>query len=637
MAFVSGASTWLSKQYVERLNPRRPRQYHFYHISHQRILSRAEIRGSEDDFVGDPTDNSTPRSAPSSFRDASKASGESSLVRFDNENDNGVNGSDNEHLTLVKKDISTESIDSGGHPGEFLNSPSLNKYLEERQEGIPRSTSALSSEWSDTWALSVDARRGFELKNQYSRVGILIELNFSDFEPAEDCMEAYKNATLQEIALTKARAVYEATRLPCIAEMSDMSIDPPEPGSRLNKSLQQGYYTRNIATEADTMLDRVRPISDENRLTRFSSVAVYFDGENEVVAAQSVDVAMAFSAASKSLIASTGALDSLFKELTRKFGLTLISSDGTSSWGNNLQRGKKGKVMIGATLLRERIVREGKILGDGIIKVSSFLNHMVDTDLVEVCGEELAERLRHTMPNKVLTVESTGLIAGLPTARKLGIPLVFARKSRPITISDSYQTTYRSSTKGVTSELIVSCEYLESGDRVLVIDDFLAGGSTVEGLFKLVRMAHAKVVGVGVLIEKMTDGGRAFLSGYDVPVESLAKVSAEGNEGRISIVDEEPWVPPNSKMNEDRVREEAMRAKAEYYDRTEDDGLTVMENVKSMGHMQSKEKRDTGFLTADSDNDVEDNDDVEIDVIRWENDDMLDEIEEDLIRENDRR
>lgn len=92
---------------------------------------------------------------------------------------------------------------------------------------------------------------------------------------------------------------------------------------------------------------------------------------------------------------------------------------------------------------------------------------------MEECGKDLAERLRRTMPNKVLTVESTGLIIGLPTARELGVPMVFAPKSRPITMSDSYETTYRSATKDTTSELILLCEYLESGDRVLIDDDFL--------------------------------------------------------------------------------------------------------------------------------------------------------------------
>lgn len=100
----------------------------------------------------------------------------------------------------------------------------------------------------------------------------------------------------------------------------------------------------------------------------------------------------------------------------------------------------------------------------------------VDAELMDACGEDLAQRLQHTMPNKILTVEATGLIPALSVARRLSIPVVFARKSRPITISESYQTMYHSKTRGTISELIVSTEYLKDGDRVLLIDDFLAGG-----------------------------------------------------------------------------------------------------------------------------------------------------------------
>lgn len=112
-----------------------------------------------------------------------------------------------------------------------------------------------------------------------------------------------------------------------------------------------------------------------------------------------------------------------------------------------------------------------------LVKICSHPTFLqVDVDLMDVCGEDLAERLRDTMPNKVLTVEATGLIPALAVGRKLSIPVVFARKSRPITISESYQTMYQSKTKGQLSELIVSREYLNGGDRVLLIDDFLAGG-----------------------------------------------------------------------------------------------------------------------------------------------------------------
>lgn len=166
--------------------------------------------------------------------------------------------------------------------------------------------------------------------------------------------------------------------------------------------------------------------------------------------------------------------------------------------------------------------------------------------LIEACGEELAVRLERTMPSKILTVEATGLIPAIFVGRHLGVPVVFARKSRPMTISDAYSVSYRSATKGTIQELVVSEEYLAASDRVLLIDDFLAGGSTAEALFKLIKMANAKVVGVGVLIEKLTASGRAFLSGYEVQMESLVKVAMlEG--GRIDVLDEPPFIVPPSR------------------------------------------------------------------------------------------
>lgn len=484
-----------------------------------------------------------------------------------------------------------------------------------------------NEDWADAWALSVSPRKGYELRNQYARVAILIESNFSDFVAADGCQDAFKNATLDEIAMAKARAVYEVTGLPAIAETSDLAIDAPESGSRINKSMQQGYYTRNVEEDADPMIDRVRPISDENRITRFKSSVAYYDGEIEIMKNGSVDVAIAFSRQKYATIATTAAMDELYKELTRRLGLTFDDFERTKKAAEAVDQSEK-KILVGATLLKERILRDGKMLREGILKVSSFLNHMVDTDLMEVCGEELAERLRHTMPNKLLTVESTGLIVGLPTARKLRIPLVFARKSRPITISDSYQTTYRSATKGTTNELIVSCEYLESGDRVLIVDDFLAGGSTAEALFKLAKMAHSQVVGVGVLIEKMSDGGRTFLSGYDVPVESLAKILPGGSEGKISFVEEEPWTSPYL-PKEDQEEEE--------YDEAEDSSTEFYPGVVA-------EAKDTEILEEELNEAVNEvkiaqeafdggDEDDGVHVIRWEDEEAFDDLEEDLIRD----
>lgn len=636
MAFVSVSHSLFFGVNLKCTNIRRPATLLPFklHVP-QRVLCAIRVSPTDgellDDFKSRSNSSNKSGSDPADPKDAATVleNESSSTIPASHQNPRDVIDLDVDQIDIQDED----GDDSDQYcSGEFLHSPSLDDYVEQCDTGLISPTIPPPfEEWNEVWALAMSEQKGFETLKHYSRVGILMERNFSDFVAADGCDEAYKNTTLEEITSNKARAVFAGTGLPCIAETVDMSIDAPESGSNINKSLQQGYYTRNIAEEADAMIEKVRPISDENRMTHFNSVSVFYNGEHEFLISKSVRVALVFCSAKKACIASAASLDDLFKQLSQQFNLSLsmVSPKGVRESADGGAENKRRNVLVGATLLRERIRREGKILGDGIIKVSSFVNHMVDADLMEVCGEELGERLRRTAANKILTAESTGLIVALPTARRLGIPLVFARKSRPITISDSYQTTYRSATKGTTIDLIVSCEYLESGDRVLIIDDFLAGGSTAEALFRLAKMAHAKVVGVGVLIEKMSDGGRTFLSGYDVPVESLAKVSRSGENGGMLVAEEEPWVPADAKMEVEEVRDEALRAKAAYYARA--DGKNVEEDVVEVRKAEDLVGEvDNGSL-FDKD-DVDEEDDGGVDIIRWEDDAALDDIEDELIR-----
>lgn len=181
--------------------------------------------------------------------------------------------------------------------------------------------------------------------------------------------------------------------------------------------------------------------------------------------------------------------------------------------------------------LKERILREGKNLGNGILKVDGFINHQVDPGLMDACGRELAGRFRGVDATKVLTAEISGIAPALTTAFHLGLPVVYARKNKPITMPDQvFLTLTPSHTKGRTVELIISPEYLAGGERVLVIDDFLATGATILGLVRLAQTAGASIVGVGALIEKSFEGGRTALAALDVPIESLAVIySMEGD------------------------------------------------------------------------------------------------------------
>lgn len=177
--------------------------------------------------------------------------------------------------------------------------------------------------------------------------------------------------------------------------------------------------------------------------------------------------------------------------------------------------------------LKERILRDGKNLGNGILKVDNFINHQVDPELMDACGREFAHRFAHVGATRILTAEISGIAPALMTALYLKLPVVYARKTKPITMPDTvYLTVAPSHTKGRLIELIVSPEYLARGEKVLIIDDFLASGSTILGLARLAQAAGSEVVGIGTLIEKSFEGGRAALAHLNVPIEALARIAS---------------------------------------------------------------------------------------------------------------
>ncbi|MEX2143661.1 MAG: xanthine phosphoribosyltransferase [Anaerolineales bacterium] len=176
--------------------------------------------------------------------------------------------------------------------------------------------------------------------------------------------------------------------------------------------------------------------------------------------------------------------------------------------------------------LKDRIIKEGQNLGGGILKVDGFINHQVDPALMDACGRELADHFKYLGATKVLTAEISGIAPAVTTALHLGIPVVYARKHKPITMPDQvFLTLAPSHTKGRTVELIVSPEYLTSKEKVLVIDDFLASGATIMGLARLAQTAGAQIVGIGALIEKTFENGRAALETLGVPVVSLVAIT----------------------------------------------------------------------------------------------------------------
>jgi xanthine phosphoribosyltransferase len=186
-------------------------------------------------------------------------------------------------------------------------------------------------------------------------------------------------------------------------------------------------------------------------------------------------------------------------------------------------------------LLKERIRREGVNMGNGILKVDSFINHQVDPALMLAVGGALAARFAHLGANKIVTAEISGIAPALMTGLALGIPVVYARKTKPVTMHpNTMKASAPSHTKGVMTELMISPEFLGPRDHVLVVDDFLARGETIRALVDLVRKSGATLIGIGAVVEKRFEGGRAALADLNVPIETLAIITDMSN-GRIVL------------------------------------------------------------------------------------------------------
>jgi xanthine phosphoribosyltransferase len=188
--------------------------------------------------------------------------------------------------------------------------------------------------------------------------------------------------------------------------------------------------------------------------------------------------------------------------------------------------------------LKDRIRAEGRNLGNGILKIDSLLNHQIYPDLMYQMGQEMAARFANTKIDRILTVEISGIAPAVMTGLAMNVPVVYARKLKPITMSGPvFLETAPSHTKGGEVSLLVSAEFLHAGERVLIIDDFLASGKTLMALARMIKSAESTLVGVGVVVEKSFEGGRELMAkaGYgDIQIESLATITSMDN-GQIIV------------------------------------------------------------------------------------------------------
>lgn len=186
--------------------------------------------------------------------------------------------------------------------------------------------------------------------------------------------------------------------------------------------------------------------------------------------------------------------------------------------------------------LEQKILSEGIVLSDEVLKVDAFLNHQIDPVMMQLIGKEFAARFKDAGITKIITIEASGIAPAIMAGLELGVPVIFARKYQSLTLKDDlYRSKVFSFTKQTESTIAISNKHISSADKALVIDDFLANGQAALGLIDLIHQAKAEVVGVGIVIEKSFQPGRDILLEKGYHVESLARVKSLAN-GTVEFV-----------------------------------------------------------------------------------------------------
>lgn len=405
------------------------------------------------------------------------------------------------------------------------------------------------------WVSAIDTPCVKNLYGIFSNYGVQFADNFDDWdEGTGEDGDGFRS--IEDIASYKARRLYEVTGLPCVASRTSFEVEPIRPedmdkgtelvvataGGKKGKQVQKsprvvtGYRFNNIGEHVDRIVQALLPFSEPTRVTRFRSCVCYYDGELELFEYGELDCALYFAGSMRTFLPMSSAINSMLKSL--ELALDLQYQKWLRAKINDATGG--GAYSDASLKLRDRVLKEAKLLPNDIIDVSSFMDACVDVNLMDQCGKDLADRFVSAKPSKILTIATTGLVVAIPMAKYLQVPLVYARKQRSVVMANTFDAGYNSKTIGQDQQLLVSRDHLDEDDRVLIVDDFLSSGSSQEALLRIIAQAGATAVGVGVLLEKEYEAGRVSLSGFGVPVESVVRI-ASVRDGVIQLLEEDGY------------------------------------------------------------------------------------------------
>ena len=188
-------------------------------------------------------------------------------------------------------------------------------------------------------------------------------------------------------------------------------------------------------------------------------------------------------------------------------------------------------------LLKQMILEKGHVINEDILKVDSFINHQVNSKLMQKIAVEFYNYFKNANITKIFTIESSGIAPAVLTSCKFNVPMVILKKQTSSILNDNtYQTQVKSFTKNTTYNLTLSKDYISPDDKVLIIDDFMANGEAAKGAIKLIEDAGATIAGIGIIIEKSFQPGRKILENLGYDVYSLARIKSLEN-NKIEFVD----------------------------------------------------------------------------------------------------